>query len=334
MKTTITFSILIWINSSRAKDNQAQIFARVTVNQRRVNISLKKKVNIDSWDKAKSRVKGTGQDARILNGYIEQSQAALFQAYQDLKAERKMITAEAVKSRFLGTDQQHYSLQNIIDYHNDNHAHKLHKATLGLYKTTQSYLLEFVKKEFGTSDIYLRDLNYSFVIKFDNFLRAYKLSRNKKRIGGNTIIKHIQRLRKMVTMAFHIEWIDRDPFVKYKPVFEKSEREYLSQAELQNIENYETDIERLNIVKDLFIFSCFTGLAYADVKKLTKDNIVIGIDGNKWINTKRTKTNTLSNIPILPAAANVIEKYANYPDVLHSEKLLPVLSNQKMNAYL
>jgi integrase len=334
MKTTITFSILIWINSSRAKDNEAEIFARVTVNQRRVNISLKKKVNIDSWDKAKSRVKGTGQDARILNGYIEQSQAALFQAYQDLKAERKMITAEAVKSRFLGTDQQHYSLQNIIDYHNDNHAHKLNKATLGLYKTTQSYLLEFVKKEFGTSDIYLRDLNYSFVIKFDNFLRAYKLSRNKKRILGNTIIKHIQRLRKMVTMAFHIEWIDRDPFVKYKPVFEKSEREYLSQAELQNIENYETDIERLDIVKDLFIFSCYTGIAYVDVMKLTKDNVLLGIDGGQWIITKRTKTNTPVKIPILDTTQQLIDKYKNNIRAEVTGTLLPTLSNQKLNSYL
>ncbi|HEY9168814.1 MAG TPA: site-specific integrase [Lutibacter sp.] len=334
MKTSITFSILIWINSSRAKDNEAEIFARVTVNQRRVNISLKKKINIDSWDKAKSRVKGTGQDARIINGYIEQSQAALFQAYQDLKAERKMITAEAVKSRFLGTDQQHYSLQNIIDYHNDNHAHKLNKATLGLYKTTQSYLLEFVKKEFGTSDIYLRDLNYSFVIKFDNFLRAYKLSRNKKRILGNTIIKHIQRLRKMVTMAFHIEWIDRDPFVKYKPVFEKSEREFLSQAELQNIENYETDIERLNIVKDLFIFSCYTGIAYVDVMKLTKDNVLLGIDGGQWIITKRTKTNTPVKIPILETTQQLIDKYKNNIRAQVTGTLLPTLSNQKLNSYL
>ncbi|MDO9399690.1 MAG: hypothetical protein Q7T79_03350 [bacterium] len=87
-------------------------------------------------------------------------------------------------------------------------------------------------------------------------------------------------------------------------------------------------------MRDIFILSYFTGLEYADVKKLTKRNIVIGIDSNKWINTKRTKTNTLSNIPILPAAANVIEKYTNYPDVLHSEKLLSVLSNQRMNTYI
>ena len=205
---------------------------------------------------------------------------------------------------------------------------------VGLYKTTQSYLLEFVKKEFGTSDIYLRDLNYSFVIKFDNFLRAYKLSRNKKRILGNTIIKHIQRLRKMVTMAFHIEWIDRDPFVKYKPVFEKSEREYLSQAELQNIENYETDIERLNIVKDLFIFSCYTGIAYVDVMKLTKDNVLLGIDGGQWIITKRTKTNTPVKIPVLDTTQQLIDKYKNNIRAQVTGTLLPTLSNQKLNSYL
>jgi site-specific recombinase XerD len=138
----------------------------------------------------------------------------------------------------------------------------------------------------------------------------------------------------MVTMAFHIEWIDRDPFVKYKPVFEKSEREYLSQAELQNIENYETDIERLNIVKDLFIFSCYTGIAYVDVMKLTKDNVLLGIDGGQWIITKRTKTNTPVKIPILDTTQQLIDKYKNNIRAQVTGTLLPTLSNQKLNSYL
>lgn len=334
MKTTTTFAILIWINASRAKNNEAELFARITVNQKRVNISLKRKVNIESWDKAKSRVKGTSQEARIINGYIDQTQTALFQAYQDLKAERKIVTSQAIKSRFLGIDQQHYSLQNIIDYHNANTVHKLHKDTMGLYKTTQRYLMEFVLKEFKTSDIYLRDLNYSFVLKFDNFLRSYKMSRNKKLIGNNTIIKHIQRLRKMVTMAFHIEWINRDPFVKYKPVFDKSEREFLSAKELKSIENFTSDIERLSIVKDLFIFSCYTGIAYVDIMQLKKDNILLGIDGGQWIVTKRQKTNTPVKVPILEQTQLIINKYKNNVRAVSTGSLLPLLSNQKLNSYL
>ncbi|SNR43850.1 Site-specific recombinase XerD [Lutibacter agarilyticus] len=334
MKTTTTFAILIWINASRAKNNEAELFARITVNQKRVNISLKRKVNIDSWDKAKSRVKGTNQEARIINAYIDQTQTALFQAYQDLKAERKVITSQAIKSRFLGLDEQHYSLQDIIDYHNENTSHKLHKDTIGLYKTTQRYLMEFVLKEFKTNDIYLRDLNYSFVLKFDNFLRAYKMSRNKKLIGNNTIIKHIQRLRKMVTMAFHIEWINRDPFVKYKPVFDKTERGFLSAKELEAIENFTTDIERLRIVKDLFIFSCYTGIAYVDIMKLSKNNILLGIDGGQWIVTKRQKTNTQVKVPVLKQTQLIINKYKNNLRVQTTGTLLPVLSNQKLNSYL
>ncbi|UMB60155.1 site-specific integrase [Lutibacter sp. A80] len=334
MKTQNTFSILFWINASRAKNNEADLFARITVNQKRVNISLKRKVSIESWDKSKSRLKGNGQEARALNNYIDQTQAAIFKAYQDLVSENKLITSQVIKARYLGIDQQHYSLQNIIDYHNTNFAHKLHKATLGLYKTTQGYLMEFVLKEYKTSDIYLRELNYSFLVKFDNFLRGYKLSRNKKRIGNNTIIKHMQRLRKMVTMAFHMEWIERDPFVKYKPSFIKKEREFLSKKELESIQDYSTDIERLNLVKDLFIFSSYTGIAYVDIMKLTKDNIVLGIDGGKWIITKRQKTNTPVKVPILDPVQSLINKYKNNERAAVNGTIFPSLSNQKLNSYL
>lgn len=334
MKTQNTFSILIWINASRSKNNEAVLFARITVNQKRVNISLKRKVPVESWDKSKSKIKGNSQEARVINNYIDQTQSALFKAYQELVNERKLITAEAIKARFLGTDQQYYSLQNIIVYHNTNFAHKLSKATLGLYVTTQTYLMEFVLKEYKTSDIYLRDLNYSFVVQFDNFLRGYKLSRNKKRIGNNTIIKHIQRLRKMVTMAFHMEWIERDPFVKYKPSFIKKEREFLSKEELESIENYSTDIERLDLVKDLFIFSSYTGIAYVDIMKLKKDNVILGIDGNKWIITKRQKTNTPVKVPILDQAQYLIDKYKNNVRAGVTNTLFPSLSNQKLNSYL
>ncbi|MDV7187745.1 site-specific integrase [Lutibacter sp. TH_r2] len=334
MKTQNTFSILFWINASRAKNNEADLFARITVNQKRVNISLKRKVSIESWDKSKSRLKGNGQEARALNNYIDQTQAAIFKAYQDLVSENKLITSQVIKARYLGIDQQHYSLQNIIDYHNTNFAHKLHKATLGLYKTTQGYLMEFVLKEYKTTDIYLRELNYSFLVQFDNFLRGYKLSRNKKRIGNNTIIKHMQRLRKMVTMAFHMEWIERDPFVKYKPSFIKKEREFLSKKELESIQDYSTDIERLNLVKDLFIFSSYTGIAYVDIMKLTKDNIVLGIDGGKWIITKRQKTNTPVKVPILDPVQSLIKKYKNNERAAVNGTIFPSLSNQKLNSYL
>jgi len=302
MKTEHTFSILIWINASRAKDNETDIFARVTVDQKRVNISLKKKINIDSWNKSKSRAKGNSQEARKLNLYLDQVQAQLFDCYQELKLKDALITSQLIKSKYLGTDITYQSLQQLIDYHNLKSVNKLHKDTMRHYKTTQRYLINFLKEEFNSPDMYLNNLNYSFIVNFENFLRAYQPTDHHSKIGNNTIMKHIQRLRKMVTMAFHNEWIEKDPFVKFKSTFEKKSREFLSSEELQSIENYTTNFERLDLVKDLFIFSSYTGLSYIDIMQLKNDNILKGIDGNDWVITKRQKTGTNVKVPILETA--------------------------------
>ncbi|NEW79874.1 MAG: site-specific integrase [Gelidibacter sp.] len=334
MKTSSTFSILIWINASRAKNNEAEIFARITVNQKRANISLKRKIDIDSWNKSKGRAKGNTQEARILNQYLDQVQAKFFESYQDLRAEDKLITAEIIKARFLGEDKQYHSLQDIIDYHNSISVYKLHKDTMRHYKTTQKYLMEFVRKQYKTSDIHLKDLNYAFIISFENFLRSLQPSDLQRKIENNTTMKHIQRLRKMVTIAYHTEWIDKDPFVKFRSTIEKREREFLTDLELKSVEDYNTAIERINLVKDIFIFSCYTGIAYIDIMKLTKNNILKGIDGNQWIITKRQKTGTPLKIPILEKAQELIDKYQNSARAEVTGTLFPVLSNQKLNAYL
>ena len=334
MKASTTFSILIWINTSRAKGNQAGLFARVTVNQKRVNISLKRKVDISTWEQGRACVRGNGQKARIINQYLEQVKSELFQSFQDLRAEKGLITAETIKARYLGEDQQLYTLKDIFEYHNSKTGSKLHPVTLKHYITSQRYLVEFMKSEYKKSDLELNSLKYSFLIGFENFLLNYKPKTGYQKIGNNTVMKHIQRLRKMITMCYHMEWIDKDPFVKFKSSFEKSERDFLTQRELNFIEFYITDSERLDIVKDLFLFSCYTGISYIDLMSLTQDNLLMGIDGSIWIITKRHKTNTPVKIPILPQVQMLIDKYRENKRALITETLLPVISNQKVNSYL
>ncbi|HCE55806.1 MAG: integrase [Lutibacter sp. BRH_c52] len=334
MKTSTTFSILIWINTSRLKNNEAEIFARVTVNLRRTNISLKRKIDVESWNRSKGRVKGNCKEARTLNLYLDQEQARLFECYQELRAEQQLVTAQAVKARFLGLDTIHHSLLELIEYHNTTMVNKLHYDTMRHYKTSQHYLRLFMEQKMKTSDVYLKDLNYAFVINFENFLRAHVPADYRNKIGNNTVMKHIQRLRKMVTMAFKMEWIVRDPFVKFQSSFEKSEREFLSEEELQSIEAFTSSFERLSLVKDLFIFSCYTGIAYVDVMTLTKDNILRGIDGNLWIITKRQKTGTSVKIPILEQTQYLIDKYHDSVRANITGTLFPVMSNQKVNSYL
>jgi integrase/recombinase XerD len=334
MKTTKTFSVLIWINASRAKNNQAELFARITVNQKRANFSLKRKIDINFWDKSKNQVKGSYPNAQIINQYLEQVKAKLFKIYVEFQTQDKTITANLINESFLGTDKKFPSLCELFEYHNCNFKNKLCQGTRRHYKTSQSYLKKFVKSHYKSSDIFLKDLNYAFVINFEMFLRAYAPTDHQRKMGQNTIMKHIQRLRKMVTMAYHMEWIDRDPFVRFKPTFEKHQREFLNEFELQSVINFTSDIKRLNLVKDLFVFSCYTGIAYVDIMQLTKDNILTGIDGHKWIITKRQKTGSAVKVPILDKARELIDKYKNNIRAEVSGTLFSVLSNQKLNSYL
>lgn len=136
--------------------------------------------------------------------------------------------------------------------------HSLRESTIGHYKTTQKYVLVYLEKKYKVSDIQLQNLDYAFVLGFESFLRSYRSRPSQGVIGNNAAMKHIQKLRKMITLAYNMEWINRDPFVKFKPKLEKKEREFLTKGELQEIENFQCSIERLIMVKDLFVFSCYT----------------------------------------------------------------------------
>lgn len=334
MTSSQTFSILFWVNNSRAKEGLAEIYARIVVNGRRANISLKTKINPEHWDKSKGRLRTKDKGSLQVNGFIEQTRTQIFQCYMDLKASGSTFTAQSLKARFLGEDQDHKSMTELIAYHNEKMQPKLHYDTMRHFKTSQNYIMEYIQKEYKCSDILLKDLDYKFVIGFESFLRSYKPKHYRVEIGNNTIMKHIQRLRKMVRMAFHMEWIEKDPFIKFKPKLIKKEREFLTETELERLENLSCSITRLTNVKDLFLFSCYTGIAYGDIMLLTKNNIVEGEDGNLWIETNRKKTATPVKVPLLPQALEIIEKYKGDYRTSITKTLLPVLSNQKVNSYL
>ncbi|MFL1010922.1 site-specific integrase [Flavisericum labens] len=334
MRTSTTFSVLFWVYGKRVIKDQVNIYLRITLNGKRVNISLKKKINITTWDEKIQRANGTDKDSRILNLYLNEVQSKVYRIYEEFKKEEKPFTSQMVKARYLGEDRRRFSFQNLIDYHNEKMQHKLHKDTMGQYKTSQRYMLEYILKEYKITDILLSELDYSFIISFENFLRSYTPNSGQSKIGNNTAMKHIKRLRRMITLAYQMEWIDRDPFVNYKIKIEKKEREFLTDDELQNIENLSSKIERLIVVKDLFIFSCYTGISYSDIIRLTTVNIVKGIDGLSWISAKRIKTGTPFKIPLLPKASNLIDKYKNDFRTFDNDNLLPKLSNQKLNSYL
>lgn len=334
MSTSNTFSILFWINSSRAKNYLTAVQARITVNGKRATISLKLKADIRSWDKEKQRAKGNKEKSRMLNLYLDQVYAQLVQCYQELRFKNQLITAQLIKATYLGFDGDSKTLLELIKYHNNKISNTLAVGSIRNFSITENYIIKFIAKEKKTSNIFLKKLDYKFLCDFESYLANYWPKGHPKGMGQNTIMKHIQRLRKIVTLAYHMEWIDKDPFVRWKPVFEKREREFLSEFELQNMEVKEFELKRLERVRDLFIFSCYTGISYIDVMNLTQDNISLGIDGNNWIFTNRQKTKTKVKIPLLPKAQNLINKYKLHPMTMDTGTLFPKITNEKLNSYL
>lgn len=147
-------------------------------------------------------------------------------------------------------------------------------------------------------------------------------------------MKYLSNFRKIVNICIRNGWLQKDPFIAFKMTKREVERTALTEFELQTLAVKKFSIERLTIVKDIFLFSCFSGLAYSDVKKLRRSEIVIGIDGEKWLISRRQKTDITARIPLLQQALDIIDRYENNPQCILENRVLPVLSNQKMNAYL
>jgi site-specific recombinase XerD len=331
MRSSNTFGIQFVIRlPKQQKNDQATVFARISVNGRRCEISLKKKVNPQNWDDAKGKARGTKEEIRKLNEHIERVRTIIADGYHELVQQKKVITVDAVKSLFLGADDSEITLIKLGEYHNTEMKDKLADGTMKNYYTTQKYIAKFLKEKYHRNDISLAELNYKFILDFETYLSKHQPIDHQKPLH----MKHIERLCKMVNMAVTMDWLAKDPFAKYRQHFDKVERFYLTKEELSAIENKKFSIERLQTVKDLFLFSCYTGLAYIDTMNLTAGNIIKGIDGNDWLITSRQKTDTDVRVPLLPQAEELIKKYKDHPKAANHGTLFPVISNQKTNAYL
>jgi integrase len=329
-----TFGVIFYLRKYKAtNDGKTPIYARITVNGSRIDLSVKRSIEPGNWNANKGMAKGSREEIVRLNNYLEQYRSRIVESYQTLLLQKKLITAELVKNKFIGEDQADFTLCKLMDYHNTEQTQVLEPGTMKNYYTTQKYIKEFLKERFKTSDKYLSELTYKFITDFEYYLRNRKPEKGQKALQTNGVMKHIERFCKMVNLAVRLEWIERNPFHAYQLKFEKVERDYLTKEELVRIEEKQFHIVRLQVVKDLFVFSCYTGLAYIDVFNLTPANL-IEKSGKLWIMTNRQKTNEPVRVPLLPKALAIVEKYKGHPQALAEGKVLPTLSNQKLNSYL
>jgi site-specific recombinase XerD len=328
-----TFGLLFYVKRAKIDNNgKAPIYVRITIDGIRSELSIKRSIEIERWNTEAGKVKGNTEEVKSINTYIDVVRNKIYDHHKRLIDANKKVTAEAIKNSFLGIGEKEKTLVSIFQYHN-----KQVKALIGKefaagtherYETVLRLLQLFLEKEYKVKDIAISDINHKFITDLEFYL---KTERNN---NHNTAIKYIKNFKKIVRIALANGWIDKDPFSNFKATVKDVEREFLTEEEIQTLVSKDLYVNRLDQVRDIFVFSCFTGLAYADVKKLSDADIVIGIDGSKWIKTNRTKTDVKSSIPLLPTALAILDKYKNNPVANSANKLLPVLSNQKMNAYL
>ncbi len=331
MKTKV--SILFYAKKAKAAVNGLiPIYTRITINGKRIELSTNRFVEMSKWSIEAGKMKGTSEEARSINNYLDLLKSQIRDAEMELIHKKIALTTETIKSKLLGFDERARMLVPIFQDHNNKIKELVGKeyapGTLERYTTSLKHTIEFMQWKYNISDIDITEIDHAFITDYEFWLRSVRNCAN------NTAVKYIKNFNKIVKICLANHWIEKNPFANYKSKVKEVERVYLTEDEIQSIMEKEFKTERLSLVRDIFLFSCFTGLAYIDVKNLTKSHISFGIDGEKWVFTHRQKTESASKIPILPITQMIIDKYENHPQCNNEDKLLPILSNQKMNAYL
>jgi site-specific recombinase XerD len=329
-----SFKTLFFLKKgNRYKGGAMPIYVRIGINGQRREISIQRSCDPKNWNQKTGRSRGTNQEVSQLNSYLDAVQGRIFDIQKESELTNEQFSPELVKNKLLGTNhKQQHSLIEVFKYHNQQFADlvgkEFSKGTLKKFYSVLKSLQNFIDWKYKMTDFPISQLSHQFITDYEFYLKSIQ------GIQHNTAMGNIKKLKKIVRQCVANDWLAKDPFMSYKIKIRETHRAYLSEEELQMLTNKEFSIARLDQVRDIFLFSCFTGLAYSDVMKLSPSDIAIGIDGEKWVYTTRTKTDTASRIPLLPKAQEIINKYSKHPKALSANKLLPTLSNQRLNSYL
>jgi len=328
-----SFGLFFFLKQPKNQDADARyVYLRITVDGIPKELSTKRLWEPERWNQSSGRAIGNKEDAKSLNSYLDTLCSKVYQAKIVLLDQNKAITAEALKNIITGFGNEKRMLLDVFTKHNEEINSLIGKdyayRTYQRYRTTYDHTKAYIDWKYGKADLELKDLNYEFVKDFSIWLKTIK------NCNHNSAMKYISTLGTVLKECIRKKWLHEDPFCDFSTAQEEVEIIPLYKEELAAIEKKVFQIERLELVKDIFLFSCYTGLAYVDVGNLKKTQIVSGIDNEKWIITKRQKTGTPQRIPLLAQALKIMKKYEGHKKCIDNNAVLPVLTNQKMNSYL
>ena len=321
------------IRKNRIVSGMVPIQMQITIEGERVFISTGQKIELELWDLKSCRAIGKTNKVRVLNEYLDKMSVDVVKAFNELKSLNDDISAEMLRDKLTGKsiDRRKYLIECCQIYNSSFEklvGIEIGKITFGRYATFAARIGNFISSKMKQKDIMLHEIKYSFGIEYEHYLKT------ELKLHQNTLVKYIQYLNRVLDYCVKYEWLDKNVLFGYKCPVKESKREYLTQEELDRVMDKEIHIDRLSEVRDIFVFCCHTGYAYKDAAQLTPDHIGTGINGRKWIYTSRQKNDNVSNVPLLDPAMEIIEKYKDHPICLNKNTILPMKSNQKLNAYL
>ncbi|MCP1994493.1 site-specific integrase [Flavobacterium sp. HSC-61S13] len=325
-------SINFFLKGSKKDSNSRYVYLRVTIDGICKETSISYKWDLTRWNQKSERAIGNKEDAKILNLHLDSIVSKIHQYKLVLMNTDKTLSIEPLMNFIKGNSEEKPRVLVEFQKHNDEMLKLVPRefapATHKRYVTARSHVAEFIQRKYKRDDFELRELNYEFIVSYEHYLKTVR------KCSNNTTIKYISNFHKIVLHAVSKDIIPTDPFKLYKPKKTKLIKLPLTNKELSILENKNFETERLSIVRDVFVFQCYTGLAYIDAFQLKKNNIYCDEHDNYWLKTQRQKTDANIIIPLLPKALEIVKKYENHPDCSKHNQVLPVRSNQKMNEYL
>lgn len=330
--TRASFTVLFYIKRTKLlQDGKAPIYVRITMNGQRSEFGLQRSIEELQWNHQKGCAIGFSKEAKELNSYLDFVKTNLHLKKREMEEWGKEMSALGLKNYYLGLDDDNKTILGIFQEHNEKckglENIDFAPGTVQRYVTTRSHLQDFIQSKYRKEDLRLNEVTPMFISDFEFYL---KITRN---CCNNSAIKYIKNFKKIIRIALANGWMKSDPFSNIKYRLDDVDMDFLTAEELETLQKKEFKIERLQQVKDSYLFCCFTGLAFIDAKNLSYSEIE-NRDGKFWIKKRRQKTKNWCHVPMLEPAVQIMEKYKNHPYCRKKGLALPVLTNQKMNAYL
>ena len=333
MRSTHSFLIDFILRRCKGDKSKAYIFARISVDGERAEISLKEQIPVSEWDYIRQEVHGTGVQIKAINQYIDDVCFKIKLKYRMLLDKEALITAETVKQAYLGvhTIQKGPKLIDLLDYYKKIWEPKLKNGGFKNYKTTIAYIKRFLQQYAASGDIYLSQISMELAEEFEFFIRANP-SKSYDPCEGNGLAKHIQRFKRILSWAVELKWIAVNPIDKFSCAMKKNKRKKAQMEELVLLEQQAFMDPTLNYVKDLFLYACYSGLAFVDCMALSIDHFEWDLDKTIWCKIYRTKSDELCPVPLLDSAAGILNKYKDKADT--EGRIFLRITNQEVNKSL